>query len=147
MRQKREIYSAQTVRDKQAVGRLREKYKDYVKWGENGVIHLIEQHLQCQKLRLRNLKLIAITLSFACQDRCSPLGRQEKRRLEFLDAWLNLNKDLFAPLIPRLVVENVDGTVLGSDSATWQHCKRRYSEIVYVKDSEESQKSDANQNQ
>jgi hypothetical protein len=108
-------------KDKEEIEEKRREYHDFYDWKDKGILKDLETRFQVVNPSLQLLLPIASNIAHTTK---IPLGRQEKRRKEFLIGWFNKHYDVIQMLIPRLIIKDDKGKLYGPWLEQWeQFCR------------------------
>jgi hypothetical protein len=105
------------AKDKEEIEQKWRDYQGYMDWKEQGILHDLQKIYNILNPTIQLLLPIALNMSALIN---VPIGRQEKRRRNFLIGWLNKNYDEISKYIPRMVIRDEKGEMKGPNIVTWQ---------------------------
>jgi hypothetical protein len=108
-------------KDKEEIEDKKREYRDFGAWTDKGILKDLKLLFQIENPSLQLLLPIAMNLSHILN---LPLGRQEKRRKNFLIGWLNKHYELIEKFVPRLVIKDDKGNMRGPCLEEWSTFQR-----------------------
>jgi hypothetical protein len=117
-------------KDKQEIEEKRKEYSEFAEWQNKGILHDIVRYFGIENPSLQLLLPIAMNLSHVIQVQ---LGRQEKRRREFLVGWMNKHYEQIQSYIPHLVLTDDKGVIVGPNVEAWNRYKRENPDAAVLK--------------
>jgi hypothetical protein len=108
-------------KDKQEIEEKRREYREFAEWQGKGILQDLVQYFGIENPPLQLLLPIAMSLSHMIKVQ---LGRQEKRRREFLIGWMNKYYDKIRDYIPNMVLKNDKGVITGPHVDAWERFKK-----------------------